>query len=119
MADWLFLVLLILTIYRVTRLIIVDAFPLFAVPRDYLINWWEPDDEWLTRHPDARPHWGALGRSLRYLFGCPWCMSVWVGGAMILGIDYWWRPVEAPLLVWAAASALTGLMSVLEDKLSQ
>lgn len=117
-SDGLLLILLVLTIYRVTRLVIVDAFPLLAVPRTYVINWWEPDDEWLTTRPDARPHWGALGRSLRYLFGCPWCMSVWVGGGLIWALDHWWRDVPAPLLVLASASAVTGLMSVIEDKLS-
>ncbi len=117
-SDWLFLILLVLTIYRVTRLVTVDAFPPIAAPRTWMINWWEPDEEWLSTHPDARPHWGALGRSLRYLFACPWCMSVWVGAAMIFSMNEWYRTVPEPWLVLATASAVTGLMSTLEDKLS-
>lgn len=116
--DWLLILLVVLTVHRVTRLVISDTFPPIGVPRDRIINWWDPDDEWLARRPDATPHWGALGRSLRYLFTCPWCMSVWVGGGLIWALDAWWQPIPAPLLVWAAASSVTGLLAGIEDKLS-
>lgn len=126
MADWLLILLLVLATYRVTRLIIEDSFPPIAVPRDHLINWWAPDEEWILakdrhgayKHPKANPHWGALGRSLRYLFTCPWCMSVWVGTAIVWGTDVWFAHVPLPVFVVAAASGLTGLMSALEEKLS-
>jgi hypothetical protein len=115
---WLLVVLIVLTVYRVTRLIIADTFPPIGVPRTHLLNWWVPDDDWIATHKDARPHWGALGRSLKYLFTCPWCMSVWAGGILIWAVDAWWVAVPVPFFVWAAASAVTGLLSNLEDKLS-
>jgi hypothetical protein len=114
----LLILLLVLTIYRVTRFVIADTWPPIDVPRTWLVNQWVPDEDWITSHPEAVPHWGALGRSLHYLFACPWCMSVWVGGGLIWSLDEWWQPIPAPLLVWATASAVTGLLAGLEDKLS-
>lgn len=117
MSDWLLFILIVLAIYRITRLIISDTFPPFGIPRLHLINYWYPDSEWLVKNPDAKPHWGSFGYSLRYLFTCPWCMSVWVGAVLIPVVDIWYD-VPAPWLVWAAGSALTGLMSGIEEKLS-
>jgi len=108
-------ILLILTIYRATRFVIKDTFPPIEVPRNHMINWWDPDEVWQLNHPDARPHWGALGRSLRYLFTCPWCMSVWVGAAVVWVVQAWFTSVELPVLVWAAASGVTGLLHTLEE----
>lgn len=118
MTPGLLILLLVLTIYRTTRLVITDTFPPIGVPRTRLLNWWAPDLDWLRDHPDCRPHWGALGRSLRYLFSCPWCMSVWVGVPVIWATDRWFYLVPAPVLVWAAASAVTGLLAAVEDRLS-
>jgi hypothetical protein len=114
----LLVVLIILTVYRATRFVIEDTFPPVGVPRTHLINWWAPDGEWIIDHPNATPHWGALGRSLRYLFQCPWCMSMWIGAAIIWVLQEWFVSVPLPVLVWAAASALTGILASLEEKLS-
>ena len=76
-----------------------------------------PDGEWVLDHSDARPHWGALGRSLRYLFTCQWCMSMWVGAAVVWAVTAF-VSVPLPVLVGAAGSAVTGLLANLEDKLS-
>jgi hypothetical protein len=96
------------------------------VPRDALTDWLDPDDdwkiEWLAKRnlagkhhldpPDG--HLGALGRSLAYLFRCPWCMSVWVGAGLTYATTFF-TSVPLPWLVWAGACAVTGLLS-LHDK---
>ncbi len=127
-TDWLLVILIILSVYRATRLIIEDSFPPIAVPREWILNWWAPDDDWVLKkdprnrgeylHPNAKPHWGALGRSLRYLFTCPWCMSIWIGGIGIWITDAFFIAVPVPIFVCLAASAVTGLLSSLEEKLS-
>lgn len=117
MSEWLLVILVMLTTYRITRLVIADTFPPIEKPRVWLINYWWPDEDWKTTHPNAVPNWGKLGWSFRYLFTCPWCMSVWVGGPLIIAVDQWYD-VPVPWLVWAASSAVTGLLSGLEDKLS-
>lgn len=117
MTPGLLVVLLCLVIFRVTRLVIEDTFPPLGVPRKWLINYWDPDLDWLGEHLDARPHGGRLGATLRYLFSCPWCMSVWVG-AVVIWLTTRWYEVPAPILVWLAASAVTGLLAGIEDKLS-
>lgn len=116
MPEWLIYVLIVLVTFRTTRLIIEDTFPPVGVPREKLLNWWSPT-------PDERgqtsgtPHWGALGRSLRYLFSCPWCMSVWVG-ALVTYIFTIYVSVPLPYAAWIVAAAGTGLIASVEDKLS-
>lgn len=117
MPLWLVYALVALTTFRVTRLVIEDTFPPLGVPRTWLINWWDPDEDWIAEHPKAAAHWGALGRSLRYLFSCPWCMSVWVGAGVIYGFTLF-VSVPLPWAALAVASAATGLLANLEDKLS-
>ena len=117
MSTWAVIALIFLATHRVTRLVIEDTFPPLGVPRAHVINWWDPDFEWLDTHPHARPHWGALGRSLRYLFSCPWCMSMWVGAGLIYGVT-WFTSVPLPVLVWLGASSVTGLLATYEDSAS-
>lgn len=116
-AGWLVYILIFLVTFRVTRLIIEDTFPPIGVPREAIMNWWVPDEEWLHTHPDDVSHWGALGRSLRYLFSCPWCMSVWVGAGVVYVFTLY-ESVPLPYAAWIASSAVTGLLASLEEKLS-
>lgn len=91
--------------YRLTRLAVTDNVPLghdddgepdsrirLAIRRRY------GDDSWQT-----------------YLSTCPWCVGVYVGGAVTLATD---RLVHgglvAPALVWAAAATITGMISTWE-----
>lgn len=87
------LVLLVcLATYRVTRLITADAFPPMAAMRDAVADRFGGDS------------WQA------YLAECPWCVSVYVAGAITLTtallVD-----LPYPFLVWPAASAATGLIT--------
>ncbi len=119
--GWYVAVLISLATFRLTRLIIKDSFPPIKTPRDAVLNWLDPDDEWkiewLARHgtglepPDG--HLGALGRSLAYLITCPWCMSVWVGGGLTYVVTLY-TSVPLPYLVWASACAVTGLLSLFD-----
>lgn len=107
--------LIFLATHRVTRLVIEDTFPPLGVPRNRLLQWLEPDEEWRYAHRYARPHLGALGRSLRYLLSCPWCMSVWVGAGIIYATMQF-TSVPLPWLVLAGASTVTGLLATYEDR---
>ena len=119
MTPGLLVLLILLTTYRTTRLIIEDTFPPIGVPREKFLNWLKPTDQRVIAEGDVFPkgHLGALGRSLHYLFTCPWCMSVWVGAGIIWGVMQY-VSVPMPILVWAASSAVTGLLANLEEKLS-
>ncbi len=97
MSDFLTTVLIFLTVYRVTRLIALDAFPLFAVPRDAVLRRLGED------------HWFS------YLITCMWCTSVYVSGAVV-GLADLWISVPLPVMVWLAASAITGYMAVHEPE---
>jgi len=104
-VGWLTIFLIFLATFRVTRLIIEDTFPPIGVPRAKLLDFWDK-------------HWGALGRSLAYLFTCPWCMSVWVGGGLVWATTRW-VSVPMPFLVWAGTTAATGLLASLEEFLTK
>ena len=114
MPVWLLYAVISLVTFRVTRLIVKDTFPPVGVPRDHLINWWAPDGDWVDEHPKAMPHWGAVGRSLRYLFTCPWCMSVWVAPGVIWVFTRF-VSVPLPYAAWVVAAAATGLIATKLD----
>jgi hypothetical protein len=103
--------LICLTTFSLTRLIIKDSFPPIATPRDWILNWFEPDGEWQLEHPDTRPHLGPLGRSLAYLLTCPWCMSIWIGALVVYGFT-WFVSVPLPVVAVIVARAVTGLIAV-------
>lgn len=100
--------------HRVTRLITRDHLPLVAIPRTAIIQWLDPvmviDGEPIKPTP-KRPL-GVVGWSVAFLLECDWCMSVWVAGALVAA-EYWGfnLPVPYPLLLWAMASTITGLVA--------
>jgi len=120
MPTWLLYLLIALAVHRLTRLVTRDKFPLIAVPRYYVTNWFDPSDEYRTwhraKHPDRegpRAHWGVLGQSLGYLLECDWCVSVWVSAGLVTGLTYY-TSVPMPFLIWLAASTVTGLIATYE-----
>ena len=65
----------------------------------------------------GREGWGVIGWSLAYIFTCPRCMSIYVGFplwgiAVLAGFS-----VPLPWLMVAAASAFTGGIQSLENRL--
>jgi hypothetical protein len=61
---------------------------------------------------------GDSGSTLAYLLECPWCMSAWVGGVVVL-VASQIISVPAPFLVWIAASTVTGLIGNYEVRHDQ
>ena len=107
MAWWLVGLLMTLTVYRLTRLVIKDTFPPVLWMRDRLAGGWRPlteqewrwlgdpeiDTSWMRKTPIKgvenrwveraawSPHW------LAELITCPWCASGWIAGAVTAGTD--------------------------------
>lgn len=112
-GDWLTCVLLILATYRITKLIVDDriARPL----RDPLQN--AAERRWQRKHPDHPPEKGCgedgdeWCSSIAYLLSCPWCMSIWVAGALVSITDVFIVGVPLPVLTALAASGVTGFLS--------
>lgn len=121
-------VLLVLTVYRLTRLVTQDDFPPVLWLRDKLAGGWRPltEKDWeLRRSPDWNkqfatqpldgvenrwvkradwsPHW------LAELITCPWCVSGWITGVVVFFTD-WTYGLPVPWLmgpaVWGAAALL-------------
>lgn len=118
MPVWLLDLMLVAAIYRLTRLLVQDEFPPVRWPRDKATTWLDPTPQQQAVNPGLHPHWGGLGRSLAYLLGCPWCMSAWAG-ALVIWATTWFTSVPAPVLVWAAGSAVTGLLAQVESEHEQ
>jgi hypothetical protein len=112
MPSWLLVVLIVVAVHRVTRLLVADEIPLVKVPRDAAVNWLDPEV------PGRRAPWGGFGRSVAYLIGCPWCMSMWVGAGLV-ALTTVFVSVPAPLLVWLAASSVTGWAAQAESEHEQ
>ena len=93
MAALLILACLGLTSYRVTRLLVKDSFPPLEVQRTRVESRWGVDS------------WQA------YLARCPWCMGVYVSGALTLATHHAVGGLPVPWLVWGAAAAAVGLLA--------
>lgn len=118
MSTWLLDLLLVLSVYRLTRLLIVDEFPPIRIPREMLVAYLDPGEDHKAKYKWAKPRWGQLGDSIAYLIECPWCMSIWLG-ALVVKVATWFASVPAPVLVWLAASAITGLIATIESHSEQ
>lgn len=133
-------ILLVLAVYRLTRLVTRDNLPLIAMPREAFVLRWgaytgvarERDEvrrNWIVRL--WRFFWGGqwpsidgahrtnlVMKSLAYLWECDWCMSIWVGGAVVwTSTNFVNTPY--PWLLWLAASAMTGLLTNIEERLEK
>lgn len=103
MESWLLVVLTVLAVHRITRLIIVDRItrrPVEAVQRRFELRrerqlGYRSEEEWLS--------------GVAYLLGCRWCLSIWVGAAVVAAVDLT-VGLPVPVLVWLAASSLTGIL---------
>lgn len=76
---------------RLTRLLVADRFPPVAAARDAVIAWAKPGS------------WQA------YLAACPWCLGVWVAGALTAAVTAWYG-LPAPLLVWPTVAWVAGFL---------
>lgn len=122
LPTWLLYILIALAVHRLTRLVTRDKFPLIAVPRYYVTNWFDPSDEYKTAQvvrrkarglEEVRGHWGVVGQSLAYLWECDWCVSMWVSAAVVTVLTHL-TSVPMPFLIWLTASTVTGLIATHE-----
>lgn len=102
--------LLVLATYRTTRLLVRDEFPPIRAIREWVIGTFAGAD---IHGNLVDNRWGPIGRSLAYLWTCPWCMSVWAGAGVVALAD-WCLSVPWPWLIITAGSAITGWVSAFE-----
>lgn len=108
--------LLLVVVWRVTRLLVVEEFPPTARLRGWVLDS-------LGRFNEADQLIGAkrlglLGWSVAYLFTCMWCLSVWIGLAAYWATTVFGTGWLVPVGLVCAASGVTGLLAELEDTLS-
>jgi len=136
---------LIVAVWRVSRLLVSDAFPPVKAVREWTVRTFGDVDAegglvggrrwgWMVRldKPNAdgevstgrhvgRAAAGALrgfSHAIAYVWTCPWCMSVWAGAVLVAAAD-WRLSVPYPWLIVAAGSALSGAMSWVESEHDQ
>mgnify|MGYP006921301587 CR=1 FL=1 len=107
LALWLAVVVLVAAACRATQILLHDR--ILQAPR-----------AWLTRKVNPRglkpghPELGYLG----YLIQCPWCLSIWIGLALVVGLSWNLPWLSVPWLVGRLAVALAlSLAAVVADRL--
>lgn len=115
MPAWLLMVLIFLATHRVSRLLTRDEIPLVKVPRDALITFFDPTPQDVAAGRASSRKRSRAEMSIAYLLTCDWCMSTHVGGWIVLATALT-IGLPAPLLVWAAASTVTGLIASWEGE---
>lgn len=89
--PWLWLTILTVTCYSITRLIVTDDFWIFSKPREWIKANFPPEDtvfngkkpphrkpEQYKRLPNNRDYVVLEGHWLGELISCPWCSSFYV-----------------------------------------
>lgn len=111
--DLVLLAGLVLTVWRVTRLLITDTWPPVRLVREWFVLTFARTDG-VGEIVGAR-RWGLVGYSLAYIWTCAWCMSVWVGLAT-WGLTDWLMAESVPLLwlVVPVGSLMAGIGTSLE-----
>lgn len=89
-AGFLFL-LLVLTSFRITRLVISDTFPPVVHTREWLIR--EINRDWFED-----------------LLTCGWCSGTYIASAVV-SITWIFLPLHYPALHFFAVAALTGILA--------
>jgi hypothetical protein len=96
-TDVAWFVVVVLAVYRLTRLVTADRIM-----------------DWFRAWVEARSGWAA------YLVTCDWCLSIWVAPPVVW-VGMVWGELLAVRVVFGAlaASALTGLLSLSERRLDK
>lgn len=94
---WLTFALLTLATARATRLVTTDSITSSLRFR------------WFKRFPPGPVH-GRRAHPLGVLIDCPWCVSVWLSGA-IVAVAAQRTSLPLPVAWWAGVSELTGLIA--------
>jgi hypothetical protein len=130
---WFVFLVMCLTAYRATRLLIKDTFPPVLWLRDILAGGWRPptEAEWkLIRTPSHTPDYSSRpqvtvqdGKTLLWvnrrtwapdwlaeLITCPWCASAYISGGLTAAVDVFYG-VPVPWLVGPAVWAVSALLA--------
>jgi hypothetical protein len=79
--------------YSITRLFVTDSFPLFEIPRQWLFKRFPPDGHASTDRPPDRVEYKRTsnniyvvtkGHFIGELISCPWCIGWWVSLAVTI-----------------------------------
>lgn len=95
MSASLLVLLVCLTAYRLTRLVVSDSWPPSEWMRGQVIDRTGEESSW------------------SYLVHCPWCMGMWIAGLVTAATDVA-VGLPVPLLVWGAAATACGLIAAIE-----
>jgi hypothetical protein len=89
-------VILTLSVWRLTHLVVEDQIPIVKSPRDWIIA--------------RKPH-----GNVAYLLGCTYCSSVWVAAAHAVAWDLWVDDTSMPVLMLCACAAGWSILTALGE----
>lgn len=107
LLDIKILLILILGVFRITRLFVYDRITLFLrkpfVEEIYLEN------ESGEGYYEVIYKGNSVSQAIGYLLSCPWCMGIWVSVCVV--IAYWlWPIVVFPILIVFAIAGGAALL---------
>lgn len=108
--------LLVIGIWRLTRLLVVDEFPPVKALRGWFIYTFAAVDA--GGQVVRGRQWGGFGLAVAYVWTCSWCMSIWAGAGLV-ALAGVWVSVPVPWLVVAAGSCVSGVMGWVEAEHDQ
>lgn len=115
MPAWLLVLLICLATHRLSRLLTRDEIPIVKVPREALLTFLDPTQQDVAAGRASVRKRSRAEKSIAYLLTCDWCMSAYAGGGIVLATALT-IGLPAPLLVWGAASTVTGLIASWEGE---
>lgn len=123
MNPYFLLIVMVLTVYRLTRLVVKDTLPPVLWVRDRLAGGWRPMTSFESADQGATVEIGGITNLwvnrvswspdwLGELITCPWCASGWITGAVVLATDL---TVGMPL-PWLSGPAVWGAAALIASK---
>jgi hypothetical protein len=117
--DFLLLILCSAAVYRISRFVVLDT--MIEGTRDKITTRLATATDSQGRRRvinkgeaafELIPLWR---RKLLELIGCPWCVTVWVAGAVTLLTHFIVEPVPAPVWFWLAIASLALVLWAIID----
>ena len=112
LLDLKILLVLILSVFRITHLFIYDRITLFL--RNPFVEEVYLENESGEGYYDVIYKGNRFSQAIGYLLSCPWCLGIWVSICVV--IAYWlWPTVMLPILIVFAIAGGAALLETWVD----
>lgn len=115
--SWIYIAILCLGAYSITRLVVTDSLPWVSKPRERIMEKFPPEG-WVS---EDRPKRGKSvsvsqgwvtkeGHWLGELLSCPWCAGFWISFPICIAF-FFWTEITLLVLLPFALRAVVGVVA--------